>query len=123
MISVVITGGTRGLGNGMAREFLRRGARVTICGRSAESTARAVAELAAANNLQPSAPVRIGQKMIIPGKSTASASAGGSTAAARSSSTGAPVRSDSIAASATATARMPSSAVTRASLPSAIAAT
>ena len=47
MISVVITGGTRGLGNGMAREFLRRGARVTICGRSAESTARAVAELAA----------------------------------------------------------------------------
>ena len=37
-----------------------------------------VAELAAANNLKPSAPVRIGQKMIIPGKSTAPASAASS---------------------------------------------
>jgi LysM repeat protein len=41
-----------------------------------------VAELAAANNLKPSAPVRIGQKMIIPGKSTASASAASSPAPA-----------------------------------------
>jgi len=47
MKSVVITGGTRGIGFGMAREFLRRSHRVTICGRSVEGTKRAVAALGA----------------------------------------------------------------------------
>jgi NAD(P)-dependent dehydrogenase (short-subunit alcohol dehydrogenase family) len=45
--SVVITGSTRGIGFGMAEEFLRRGHRVMLCGRNAERTAAAVASLAA----------------------------------------------------------------------------
>ena len=44
--SVVITGATRGIGLGMAGEFLKRGHRVTICGRSAESTEAARSSLA-----------------------------------------------------------------------------
>lgn len=40
--SIVITGSTRGIGFGMAREFLRRGHRVTVSGRGVESTRRAV---------------------------------------------------------------------------------
>ena len=47
MKHVVITGGTRGIGFGMAREFLRRGHRVTVCGRGADGTERASALLAA----------------------------------------------------------------------------
>jgi NAD(P)-dependent dehydrogenase (short-subunit alcohol dehydrogenase family) len=35
--AVVVTGGTRGIGFGLARELLARGARVAICGRSRES--------------------------------------------------------------------------------------
>ena len=44
-LSVVITGGTQGLGYGYAREFLRRGHRVLICGRDAPRVAEAVAKL------------------------------------------------------------------------------
>lgn len=47
MKHVVITGGTRGIGFGMAREFLRRGHRVTVCGRSEAGTERAAVLLAA----------------------------------------------------------------------------
>ena len=47
MKHVVITGGTRGIGFGMAREFLSRGHRVTVCGRSEAGTGRAAALLAA----------------------------------------------------------------------------
>jgi NAD(P)-dependent dehydrogenase (short-subunit alcohol dehydrogenase family) len=32
--SVIVTGGTRGIGAGIAREFLRSGARVLVCGRN-----------------------------------------------------------------------------------------
>ncbi|MEU4821995.1 SDR family oxidoreductase [Actinomadura sp. NPDC023710] len=42
---VVVTGGTRGIGLGLAREFLARGARVAVCGRSRESVDKALAEL------------------------------------------------------------------------------
>lgn len=45
MTSVVITGGTRGIGLGLARAFLRRECRVAICGRSAESVGKALTEL------------------------------------------------------------------------------
>ncbi len=44
--TVVVTGGTRGIGRGMAREFLKRGHRVVLCGRSDESARAAAAELA-----------------------------------------------------------------------------
>jgi len=47
MKSVVIMGGARGIGFVMAREFLRRGHGVTVCGRGSESTGRAVAALEA----------------------------------------------------------------------------
>jgi NAD(P)-dependent dehydrogenase (short-subunit alcohol dehydrogenase family) len=43
--SVLITGGSRGLGLVMAREFLREGARVSICARDVEELNRARAEL------------------------------------------------------------------------------
>ncbi|MCQ3806918.1 MAG: SDR family NAD(P)-dependent oxidoreductase [Acidimicrobiaceae bacterium] len=42
---IVITGSTRGIGNGLAREFLKRQCQVAVSGRSAESVAEAVAEL------------------------------------------------------------------------------
>lgn len=44
---VVITGGSRGLGLVMAREFLALGARVAICARDVDELARAEAELRA----------------------------------------------------------------------------
>lgn len=44
---VVVTGATRGIGLGLARELLARGARVVICGRSQESVDKALAELGA----------------------------------------------------------------------------
>ncbi len=44
--TVVVTGGTRGIGRGLAREFLRRGHSVVVCGRSDESAAAAAADLA-----------------------------------------------------------------------------
>lgn len=45
MKSIVISGGTRGIGFAMSREFLRRGQRVAVCGRGKEGTERAVAAL------------------------------------------------------------------------------
>lgn len=45
MKNVVITGSTRGIGLGMAREFLRRGHQVTISGRSGATTEKAVQSL------------------------------------------------------------------------------
>ena len=41
----VVTGGTRGIGRAIAEIFLREGATVAICGRSADGVAQAVAEL------------------------------------------------------------------------------
>ena len=38
---VVVTGGGRGLGFAVSREFLRRGAKLAICGRAGEVIARA----------------------------------------------------------------------------------
>ena len=43
--SVVVTGSTRGIGLGLAREFLARGCSVTVVGRSQESVDKALAEL------------------------------------------------------------------------------
>lgn len=44
---VVVTGGTRGIGLGLAREFLARGCRVSLCGRSPEAVEKALVELGA----------------------------------------------------------------------------
>jgi len=46
-MNIVITGATRGIGRGMAEEFLRRGHNVTISGRGAESAAKAALQLRA----------------------------------------------------------------------------
>ena len=48
--NVVITGSTRGIGRGMAREFLQRGHRVVISGRSQQSVDRALDELRLVTN-------------------------------------------------------------------------
>ena len=40
---IVITGSTRGIGNGLAREFLKRRCRVAISGRSADQVEAVVA--------------------------------------------------------------------------------
>lgn len=45
---VLITGGSRGLGFALAKEFAARGARVVICGRNASSLQEAARELSAA---------------------------------------------------------------------------
>ena len=44
---VLITGGTRGLGLALAREFAREGARIVICGRDRDTLERAQRDLAA----------------------------------------------------------------------------
>ena len=44
--TVVVTGGTRGIGRGLALEFLKRGHRVVLCGRSDQSATAAAADLA-----------------------------------------------------------------------------
>ncbi len=46
--NVVVTGSTQGLGFGYAREFLRRGHNVAICGRSQASVDAAIAQLESA---------------------------------------------------------------------------
>ena len=46
--TIVITGGTRGIGQGMAREFLQRGHKVCITGRSQASVDQGLAELQSA---------------------------------------------------------------------------
>jgi len=45
MKSVVITGSTRGIGRGLAENFLKRGCRVVVSGRSTEAVAAVVSEL------------------------------------------------------------------------------
>ena len=47
MKTVVVTGGTRGIGLGMSKEFLRHGHNVVLCGRSAEAMQEAAAALEA----------------------------------------------------------------------------
>ena len=44
-LNVLITGGSRGLGLALAREFARHGARIAICGRDADTLERARADL------------------------------------------------------------------------------
>lgn len=46
-LSVLVTGGTRGIGLEMAREFLKKGHKVTICGRSVPNLNEALGELSA----------------------------------------------------------------------------
>ena len=46
MTTIVITGSTRGIGRGLAEEFLKRGHRVVISGRSTSSVEEALARLA-----------------------------------------------------------------------------
>jgi len=45
--TVLITGGTRGIGRACAAAFAREGARVAICGRNEDATQKAAAEIAA----------------------------------------------------------------------------
>ena len=47
MKTVVITGSTRGIGKGLAEQFLARGCKVVVSGRSQEASERVAAELAA----------------------------------------------------------------------------
>jgi NAD(P)-dependent dehydrogenase (short-subunit alcohol dehydrogenase family) len=43
--TAVVTGGTRGIGRAIAEQLLREGTSVVICGRTADSTSRAVASM------------------------------------------------------------------------------
>jgi NAD(P)-dependent dehydrogenase (short-subunit alcohol dehydrogenase family) len=46
MTVIVITGGTRGIGLGLARAFLGRDCRIALCGRTEETVAKALTDLA-----------------------------------------------------------------------------
>jgi NAD(P)-dependent dehydrogenase (short-subunit alcohol dehydrogenase family) len=46
---VVVTGGTRGIGHGLVKEFLARGAQVVFCGRSHEAVEKAEQEFGSPN--------------------------------------------------------------------------
>ena len=46
MKTVVVTGSTRGIGRGLAQQFLQRGCNVVVSGRRQESADAVVAELA-----------------------------------------------------------------------------
>ena len=61
MTAVVITGATRGIGRGLAREFALRGANVVICGRSQESLDAALADLASLDGKVIGMPVDVSQ--------------------------------------------------------------
>lgn len=56
---IVITGSTRGIGKGMAREFLQRGHQVMISGRSQQSVDAALAELGGAGEQLAGAPCEV----------------------------------------------------------------
>ena len=43
--TALVTGGTRGIGRAIAESLLREGASVSICGRTEDSTSRAVAAM------------------------------------------------------------------------------
>ncbi len=43
--TVVVTGGTRGIGKGLAREFLKRGVNVVVCGRTQEAVDSALSDI------------------------------------------------------------------------------
>jgi 3-oxoacyl-[acyl-carrier protein] reductase len=49
--AAIVTGGTRGIGRAIAERLLREGASVAICGRTAESTAKAVSEMKPLGNI------------------------------------------------------------------------
>jgi 3-oxoacyl-[acyl-carrier protein] reductase len=49
--AAIVTGGTRGIGRAIAERMLREGASVAICGRTAESTAKAVSEMKPLGNI------------------------------------------------------------------------
>lgn len=44
--TIVVTGSTRGIGHGLAREFLKRGQNVVVCGRSQSAVDAALSDLA-----------------------------------------------------------------------------
>jgi len=50
---VLVTGGTRGIGRAAVEAFLEAGARVAVNGRTKESVARAVSDLAASGRVEP----------------------------------------------------------------------
>jgi NAD(P)-dependent dehydrogenase (short-subunit alcohol dehydrogenase family) len=56
---VVVTGGSRGIGLDLARNFLAQGARVVICGRKEENLKTAVETLSGSSPWPPMWPRRV----------------------------------------------------------------